>query len=56
MGGALLPDKYQLIHQSAECFATAAADLSVYVWRHFGDRWQCQYIDVAKCFENSLMY
>lgn len=55
-GYAIQPDQFQLIHQSAECFATASSDLSVYIWRHFGDRWQCQYIDIAKCFEQSLCY
>jgi len=35
---------------------TCSADLSVYVWRHFGDRWSFSYIDVAKCFDESLSY
>ena len=40
MGNPLMAnDQYQLIHQANECFATCSADLSVYVWRHFGDRW-----------------
>lgn len=30
--------------------------MSVYLWRHFGDRWQYQYIDVAKCIDRSLCY
>ena len=56
MGGPLLPDQAYLIHQSSECFATCSSDLSVYVWRHFGDRWQAQYIDIAKCIDPSLTY
>ena len=39
MGGPVLSDQYQLIHQASECFATCSSDLSVYIWRHFGDRW-----------------
>jgi len=56
IGGPVIADQYQLIHQSNECFATCSSDLSVYVWRHFGDRWQTQYIDVTKCFDKSLSY
>ena len=52
----MIADQSYLIHQSAECFATCSADLSVYIWRHFGDRWQAQYIDVAKCIDKSLTY
>ena len=40
VGGPVLQgDQYQLIHQANECFATCSSDLSVYIWRHFGDRW-----------------
>jgi len=35
---------------------TCSADLSVYVWRHYGDRWQSNFIDVAKCYDESLSY
>lgn len=56
MGGPMLPDQAYLIHQASECFATCGADLSVYIWRHFGDRWQAQYIDIAKCIDPSLTY
>ena len=28
----------------------------MFVWRHFGDRWSFSYIDVVKCFDNSLTY
>ena len=28
----------------------------MYIWRHFGDRWTTQYIDVTKCFDKSLSY
>jgi len=56
MGGPLVSDQYQIIHQANECFATCSADLSVYVWRHFGDRWNMQYIDITKCFDKSLSY
>jgi hypothetical protein len=30
--------------------------MSVFFWRHFGDRWSFSYIDVAKCFDSSLTY
>jgi hypothetical protein len=30
--------------------------MSLFIWRHFGDRWQFSYIDVIKCFDNSLTY
>jgi hypothetical protein len=26
------------------------------VWNHFGDRWSFSYIDVAKCFDESLSF
>lgn len=42
-------------HQ-AETFITSADDMSLFIWRHFGDRWQFSYIDVIKCFDNSLTY
>lgn len=35
---------------------TCSADLSVYIWRHLGDRWQFSYIDISKCFDESLSY
>ena len=52
----LVSDQYQLVHQANECFVTCSSDLSIYLWRHFGDRWQYNYIDVAKCFDDSLIY
>ena len=30
--------------------------MSVFVWRHFGDRWSFSFIDVIKCFDSSLTY
>jgi hypothetical protein len=30
--------------------------MSIFVWRHFGDRFSFSYIDVIKCFDNSLTY
>lgn len=42
--------------QELEEFVTCSADLSVFVWRRFGDRWQSNYIDVAKCFDDSLSF
>jgi hypothetical protein len=30
--------------------------MSLFVWKHFGDRWSFSYIDVIKCFDNSLTY
>jgi len=54
--GPLTSDQYQLVQQSNECFVTCSADLSVYFWRHYGDRWQFTYIDVAKCYDESLCY
>jgi hypothetical protein len=39
-----------------DTFITCAEDMSVFVWRHFGDRWSFSYIDVVKCFDNALTY
>ena len=30
--------------------------MSVFVWRHFGDRWSFSYIDIVKCFDSALTY
>ena len=35
---------------------TSSADLSVFLWKQFGDRWKFNYIDVAKCFDESLSF
>ena len=51
-----MPDQFQLVEQSNECFASCSSDLSVFIWRHFGNRWQQTYIDVAKCFNDALSY
>ena len=40
----------------ADAFITCADDMSVFVWRHFGDRFSFSYIDVIKCFDSSLTY
>ena len=40
----------------SDAFITCADDMSVFVWRHFGDRFSFSYIDVIKCFDNSLTY
>lgn len=37
-------------------FITCAHDLSVHLWRHYGDRWAFSYIDVAKSFDQSLSF
>ena len=37
-------------------FVTCAHDLSIHVWRHYGDRWACSYIDVAKSFDQALTF
>jgi hypothetical protein len=42
--------------QPVDTFITCAEDMSIFVWRHFGDRWSFSYIDVVKCFDNSLTY
>lgn len=54
--GPLISDQHQLIGQATESFATCSSDLSVWIWSHFGDRWTHQYIDVAKCFNESLTF
>ncbi len=46
----------QGVHTADETFVTAAQDMAVYVWKHFGDRWSFSFIDVAKCFDSSLGY
>lgn len=48
--------QYSLVYQSNESFITCSADLSVFVWRHFGDRWHYNYIDIAKSFDDSLSF
>lgn len=30
--------------------------MSIYVWKHFGDRWSFSFIDVTKCFDAALNY
>ena len=35
---------------------TVSHDLSIHVWRHYGDRWAFSYIDLAKCFDQSLSF
>jgi len=37
-------------------FVTCAHDLSVHLWRHYGDRWAFSYIDIAKSFDQSLSF
>jgi len=35
---------------------TCSHDLSIHIWRHYGDRWAFSYIDVAKCFDQALTF
>ena len=51
-----MTDQFQLLEQASESFASCSEDLSVYIWQHFGDRWQSSYIDITKCFDESLSY
>ena len=37
-------------------FVTCAHDLSIHLWRHYGDRWAFSYIDVAKSFDQALSF
>ena len=37
-------------------FVTCSHDLSIHLWRHYGDRWAFSYIDVAKCFDQTLTF
>lgn len=37
-------------------FVTCSHDLSVHLWRHYGDRWAFSYIDIAKSFDQSLSF
>jgi hypothetical protein len=39
------------LHLSNDCFITCSSDMSIFIWKHFGDRWSFSYIDVVKCFE-----
>lgn len=32
-------------------FLSCSHDLSVHLWRHYGDRWAFSYVDVAKSFD-----
>ena len=32
-------------------FVTSSHDLSIHLWRHYGDRWAFSYIDIAKSFD-----
>lgn len=40
----------------SESFVTCGSDMSVFIWKHFGDRWSFSYIDVVKCFDSTLSY
>jgi len=44
------------VHSADSSFVTCSGDMSVDVWRHFGDRWSFSYIDVAKCFDPALNF
>jgi len=46
----------QYMQVADDRFLTCAHDLSVFVWKHFGDRWSFSYIDIAKCFDTQLSY
>lgn len=46
----------QYMQMADDRFVTCSHDLSVFVWKHFGDRWSFSYIDIAKCFDNQLSY
>jgi hypothetical protein len=37
-------------------FLSCSHDLSVHLWRHYGDRWAFSYVDVAKSFDQSLSF
>ena len=37
-----------------DTFVTCSHDMSVFVWRQFGDRWAFSFIDVVKCFDAAL--
>lgn len=30
--------------------------MSIFLWRHFGDRWTFSFIDVVKCFDSGLSF
>ena len=36
---------------NTDCFITCSSDMGVFLWKHFGDRWQFSYIDIVKCFD-----
>lgn len=41
---------------NVDSFVTCSHDMGVFLWKHFGDRWSFSFIDVVKCFDQSLMY
>ena len=43
-------------NHSYTSFVTTSYDLSVNIWKHFGDRWNFSYIDIANTLDNSLLY
>lgn len=44
-------DVWSVVHATNDCFVTCSHDMSIFVWKHFGDRWSFSYIDVVKCFD-----
>lgn len=43
-------------NNSGDTFITCSHDMSIFIWKHFGDRWTYSFIDVVKCFDSSLNY
>ena len=41
---------------SAGQFITASHDLTLRVWKHFGDRWTSSFIDIASSIDSSLQH
>jgi hypothetical protein len=44
------------ISNAADTFVTCSHDMSIFIWKHFGDRWSFSFIDVVKCFDQALTY
>ena len=41
---------------SAGHFLTVSHDLTLRIWKHFGDRWTSSYIDIATAIDSSLQH
>ena len=56
LGQEVLPGQGGAQATHDQQFVTCSHDLSIHLWRHYGDRWAFSYIDVAKSFDQALSF